>query len=154
MKRGQRVFAIDPRELLARQSSTAAPLAQARADLARSGPLLRENAIAHQVYDNAVAAEHAAQARVDAGQATRLSYRSGGQRNRPRQEIAEICATKLPLAASMPQQAAAAVRNGAAKPARDRTARRRAVAVAPDGRTACTLALCQTAIPFPSKEKA
>ena len=76
VRKGQPLFSIDPREMLAQQASAHAQLAQAQADLARArldvaryGPLVRENAIARQVYDNSVAAERAAAAQVRAAEA-------------------------------------------------------------------------------------
>jgi membrane fusion protein (multidrug efflux system) len=60
---GQKLFSIDPRAPLAEQANARAGLAAARADLARArqdvdryGPLVKENAISKQIYDNAVAA--------------------------------------------------------------------------------------------------
>lgn len=73
---GQKLFSIDPRAPLAEQANARAGLAAARADLARArqdvdryGPLVKENAISKQIYDNAVAAMQAAQAQVSANQA-------------------------------------------------------------------------------------
>ncbi|MGO4220797.1 efflux RND transporter periplasmic adaptor subunit [Lysobacter sp. TAF61] len=73
---GQRLFSIDPREPLAQQANARAGVAAARADLARArqdvdryGPLVKENAISKQIYDNAVAGMQAAQAQVAANQA-------------------------------------------------------------------------------------
>ncbi|MFC3815841.1 efflux RND transporter periplasmic adaptor subunit [Lysobacter sp. GCM10012299] len=73
---GQKLFTIDPRSPLAEQANARAGLAAARADLARArqdvaryGPLVKENAISKQIYDNAVAAMQAAQAQVAANQA-------------------------------------------------------------------------------------
>ncbi|HEY5852107.1 MAG TPA: efflux RND transporter periplasmic adaptor subunit [Lysobacter sp.] len=73
---GQKLFTIDPREPLAEQANARAGVGAARADLARArqdvdryGPLVKENAISKQIYDNAVAAMQAAQAQVAASQA-------------------------------------------------------------------------------------
>lgn len=76
VKEGQLLFSIDPREYRAQVSSAKAQLASAEADLyrarqdvARYKPLLADEAIARQVYDNAVATANQAQAQVDASRA-------------------------------------------------------------------------------------
>ena len=73
---GQLLFSIDPREYRAQVSSAKAQLAsaeanlyRARQDVARYKPLLADEAIARQVYDNAVATANQAQAQVDASRA-------------------------------------------------------------------------------------
>lgn len=82
VRRGQKLFSIDPREALAQQAAADAQLAQAQANLARAqqdvaryGPLVKENAISRQVYDTAVAAQSASAAQVRAAQA--LSKEAG-----------------------------------------------------------------------------
>jgi len=76
VKEGQLLFSIDAREFRAqvasaqaRLASAEANLARARQDVARYEPLLAEDAIARQVYDNAVAAERQAAAEVSASRA-------------------------------------------------------------------------------------
>lgn len=78
VKEGELLFSIDASDATeqreaarAQLASAQAQLANARADVARYTPLLAEEAIARQVYDNAVAAAEAAQGAVDA-QAARL----------------------------------------------------------------------------------
>lgn len=73
---GQLLFSIDAREFRAQVASAEARLASAQANLARArqdveryGPLLEEDAIARQVYDNAVAAQRQAEAEVAASRA-------------------------------------------------------------------------------------
>jgi membrane fusion protein (multidrug efflux system) len=73
---GQKLFSIDPREFRAqvasaqaRLASAEASLSRARQDVARYKPLLADEAIARQVYDNAVAAADQAQAEVEASRA-------------------------------------------------------------------------------------
>jgi len=70
---GDLLFTIDARESEERRAAARADLAAARAQLARAEadvaryqPLLADEAIARQVYDNAVAAAAAARAAVDA----------------------------------------------------------------------------------------
>ena len=77
VKAGQMLFQIDNSPLRANLQSAQATLAQAQANLAQTGatvkrykPLVEANAISKQDYDNAVAAEKAAQAQVAAGKAT------------------------------------------------------------------------------------
>jgi membrane fusion protein (multidrug efflux system) len=76
VEKGQLLFSIDAREFRAQVASAEARLASAQANLARArqdvdryGPLLKEDAIARQVYDNAVAAQRQAEAEVAASRA-------------------------------------------------------------------------------------
>jgi len=76
VKSGDRLFSIDAREFRAQVASAEARLASAQANLSRArqdvdryGPLLAEDAIARQVYDNAVAAQRQAEAEVSASRA-------------------------------------------------------------------------------------
>jgi membrane fusion protein (multidrug efflux system) len=76
VKEGQLLFSIDAREYRAQVNSARAQLAsaeanlyRARQDVARYKPLLADEAISRQVYDNAVAAASQAQAQVDASRA-------------------------------------------------------------------------------------
>jgi membrane fusion protein, multidrug efflux system len=76
VQEGQLLFSIDPREYRAQVNSAKAQVASAEADLyrarqdvARYQPLLADEAIARQVYDNAVATANQAQAQVDATKA-------------------------------------------------------------------------------------
>jgi len=71
--KGELLFTIDAREAVEQREAARAELAASRAqlvrgqaDVARYQPLLADEAIARQVYDNAVAAAEAAQAAVDA----------------------------------------------------------------------------------------
>lgn len=73
VQRGQKLFTIDPREPLAVLADVKAQLAEAeaaharaRAEVERYRPLVAENAISKQVYDNTVTEEQQATARVDA----------------------------------------------------------------------------------------
>jgi len=73
---GQLLFSIDAREYRAQVNSARAQLAsaeanlyRARQDVARYEPLLADEAIARQVYDNAVATARQAQAQVEASRA-------------------------------------------------------------------------------------
>lgn len=73
---GQLLYTIDAREYRAQVATAEANLASAEANLARArqdveryGPLLAENAISRQVYDNAVAAAKVAEAQVRASRA-------------------------------------------------------------------------------------
>lgn len=70
---GQRLFSIDTRDARERREAAQADLAaaeaefaRARSDVERYQPLLADEAIARQVYDNAVAALEAAKAGVEA----------------------------------------------------------------------------------------
>ena len=76
VEKGQPLFSIDAREFRAQVASARAQVAaaeanlyRARQDVARYAPLLADEAIARQVYDNAVAAAGQAQAEVDASRA-------------------------------------------------------------------------------------
>ena len=76
VEEGQPLFSIDPREFRAqvasaraRVASAEANLLRARQDVARYEPLLRDEAISRQVYDNAVAAAGQAEAEVAASRA-------------------------------------------------------------------------------------
>jgi membrane fusion protein (multidrug efflux system) len=76
VKEGQLLFSIDAREFRAqvasaqaRLASAEANLSRARQDVARYKPLLAEDAIARQVYDNAVATQRQAEAEVAASRA-------------------------------------------------------------------------------------
>lgn len=71
--KGELLFSIDPRQAIEQREAARAQLAaaqaqllRAEADVARYQPLLADEAIARQVYDNAVAAAKAAEAAVDA----------------------------------------------------------------------------------------
>jgi len=73
---GQLLFSIDAREFRAQVASARASVAaaeanlyRARQDVARYKPLLADEAISRQVYDNAVATAGQAQAEVDASKA-------------------------------------------------------------------------------------
>ena len=73
VKKGDLLFRVDDREFrnqLAQARANVAEvetlLAQARQDVARYTPLVKTQAISRQIYDNAVAAEHQAAARVEA----------------------------------------------------------------------------------------
>lgn len=72
-KKGQVLFSIDPREFRAQLANARASLAEAQSallraqqDVDRYAPLVKENAISRQTYDNAVATAQQAKARVDA----------------------------------------------------------------------------------------
>ncbi|MEO0424199.1 MAG: efflux RND transporter periplasmic adaptor subunit [Pseudomonadota bacterium] len=76
VEEGQLLFTIDDRDATQRReaaraelAAAQAQLARARADVDRYEPLLAEEAIARQVYDNAVAAYEAAEAGVKAQRA-------------------------------------------------------------------------------------
>lgn len=76
IEEGQLLFSIDPREFRAqvasaqaRVASAEANLYRARQDVARYKPLLADEAIARQVYDNAVATAEQALAEVNASKA-------------------------------------------------------------------------------------
>jgi membrane fusion protein (multidrug efflux system) len=76
VREGQVLFSIDPREYKAQLANAEAQLAAAQANLSRANqdverykPLVAENAISRQVYDNAVAAAGQAAAQVDATRA-------------------------------------------------------------------------------------
>jgi len=76
VKEGQLLFSIDAREFRAQVASAQAQVAsaeanlfRARQDVARYKPLLADEAISRQVYDNAVATAEQAQAQVNASKA-------------------------------------------------------------------------------------
>lgn len=76
VKEGQVLFSIDAREYRAQVNNAKAQVAAAEAnlyrakqDVARYKPLLADEAIARQTYDNAVATAQQAQAQVDASRA-------------------------------------------------------------------------------------
>jgi membrane fusion protein, multidrug efflux system len=76
VKEGQLLFSIDAREFRAQVASAQARLASAEANLSRARqdveryrPLLAAEAIARQVYDNAVATQRQAEAEVSASRA-------------------------------------------------------------------------------------
>lgn len=76
VKEGERLFSIDAREFRAQVASAQARLASAEANLSRARqdveryrPLLAEEAIARQVYDNAIATQRQAEAEVAASRA-------------------------------------------------------------------------------------
>jgi membrane fusion protein, multidrug efflux system len=82
--KGQLLYSIDSREFRAQVSNAEAQLASAEANLARSRqdveryrPLLVDEAIARQVYDNAVAAASQAEAQVRASRAALDETRLG-----------------------------------------------------------------------------
>ena len=82
--KGDLLYTIDAREYRAQLASAEAQLAsaeanlmRARQDVARYEPLLAENAISRQVYDNAVAAASQAQAQVAATRASITEARLG-----------------------------------------------------------------------------
>ena len=81
---GQLLYTIDAREYRAQVATADANLASAEANLARARqdveryePLLAENAISQQVYDNAVAAAKEAEAQVRASRAAITEARLG-----------------------------------------------------------------------------
>jgi membrane fusion protein (multidrug efflux system) len=76
VQKGDLLYRIDAREYRAQLANTEAQLASAQANLARAQqdvnryePLVAENAISQQVYDNAVAAAKQAAAQVEASRA-------------------------------------------------------------------------------------
>ena len=82
--KGQLLYSVDPREFLAQVASAEAQVASAEANLSRSRqdveryrPLLADEAIARQVYDNAVAAARQAEAQVTASRAALDQTRLG-----------------------------------------------------------------------------
>ena len=84
VQEGQLLFSIDAREFRAQVASAEAQLASAEANLARARqdveryrPLLADEAIARQVYDNAVAAQMQAEAQVNASRAALEETRLG-----------------------------------------------------------------------------
>jgi membrane fusion protein (multidrug efflux system) len=84
VKQGELLYTIDAREYRAQLATAEAQLASAEANLARARqdveryePLLAENAISQQVYDNAVAAAKEADAQVRASRAAIAESRLG-----------------------------------------------------------------------------
>jgi membrane fusion protein (multidrug efflux system) len=84
VRKGQLLYTIDAREYRAQLASAEAQLASAEANLLRARqdvdryrPLLAENAISRQVYDNAVASAEQAQAQVAASRAAISEARLG-----------------------------------------------------------------------------
>ncbi len=76
VQKGQLLYSIDAREFRAQVANAQAQVASAEANLARARqdverykPLLVDEAISRQVYDNAVAAQRQAQAQVEASRA-------------------------------------------------------------------------------------
>ena len=76
VKKGALLFTIDPKPFQAtlakergRYAEAEAQLAKARQDVARYGPLVKENAISREQYDTSVSFEKAAAAAVDAQRA-------------------------------------------------------------------------------------
>ena len=76
VQEGELLFTVDGREASERRSAASAQLAGARArlaqaegEVARYAPLVPEEAIAAQIYDNAIAARDAARAAVEAQEA-------------------------------------------------------------------------------------
>jgi membrane fusion protein (multidrug efflux system) len=76
VRENEPLYSIDPREYRAQLANSEAQLASAQANLARANqdverykPLVAENAVSRQVYDNAVAAAQQAQAQVQATRA-------------------------------------------------------------------------------------
>jgi membrane fusion protein, multidrug efflux system len=81
---GQLLYSVDPREFLAQVANAEAQVASAEANLSRARqdveryrPLLADEAIARQVYDNAVAAARQAEAQVTASRAALDQTRLG-----------------------------------------------------------------------------
>ena len=84
VNKGQLLYSVDPREFLAQVANAEAQVASAEANLSRSRqdveryrPLLTDEAIARQVYDNAVAAARQAEAQVRASRAALDQTRLG-----------------------------------------------------------------------------
>ena len=68
VKRGQLLFSIDAREYRAQAAAAEAAASRAQLDVERYRPLVAENAISRQVYDNAVAVAKQTRAQADAAQ--------------------------------------------------------------------------------------
>lgn len=66
VKRGELLFTIDPREYRAQAAAAEAAASRAQLDVERYRPLVAENAISKQVYDNAVAVAKQTRAQADA----------------------------------------------------------------------------------------
>jgi membrane fusion protein (multidrug efflux system) len=84
VEKGQLLYSIDPREFRAQAANAEAQVASAQANLARARqdveryrPLLADEAISRQVYDNAVAAQRQAEAQVTASRAALDQTRLG-----------------------------------------------------------------------------
>lgn len=84
VEKGQLLYSIDPREFRAQVANSEAQVASAEANLARARqdvdryrPLLADEAISRQVYDNAVAAARQAEAQVTASRAALDQTRLG-----------------------------------------------------------------------------
>jgi membrane fusion protein (multidrug efflux system) len=82
--KGQLLYSVDPREFLAQVANAEAQVASAEANLSRARqdveryrPLLADEAIARQVYDNAVATARQAEAQVTASRAALDQTRLG-----------------------------------------------------------------------------
>ena len=68
VKRGQLLFTIDAREYRAQAAAAEAAASRAQLDVERYRPLVAENAISRQVYDNALAVAKQTRAQADAAQ--------------------------------------------------------------------------------------
>lgn len=84
VEKGQLLYSIDAREFRAQVASAEAQVASAEANLARARqdvdrykPLLADEAISRQTYDNSVAAQRQAQAQVEAARAALAQTRLG-----------------------------------------------------------------------------
>ncbi len=95
VEKGALLFTLDAREYRAQSASAAARvasaeanLARARQDVARYAPLLADEAISQQVYDNAVTAERQAEAEVAAQKAALAETRLGVEYGEVRAPIA------------------------------------------------------------------
>lgn len=66
VKKGDLLFTIDPREYRAQAAAAEADARRAQLDVDRYRPLVAENAISRQVYDNAVAVAKQTRAQADA----------------------------------------------------------------------------------------
>jgi membrane fusion protein (multidrug efflux system) len=84
VEKGQLLYSIDPREFRAQVANAEAQVASAEANLSRARqdveryrPLLADEAISRQVYDNAVAAQRQAEAQVRASRAALDQTRLG-----------------------------------------------------------------------------
>jgi membrane fusion protein (multidrug efflux system) len=84
VEKGQLLYSIDPREFRAQVANAEAQVASAEANLARARqdverykPLLADEAISRQIYDNAVAAQRQAEAQVTASRAALDQTRLG-----------------------------------------------------------------------------
>jgi membrane fusion protein, multidrug efflux system len=66
VKKGELLFTIDPREYRAQAAAAEAAARRAQQDVDRYAPLVAENAISKQIYDNAVAVAKQTRAQADA----------------------------------------------------------------------------------------